>query len=176
MKHLKNFILIVAIAIIIVLIAATMIERNNGTPYVRQNIYTTSWFVLLWAALATASACYITLYKLYKNINVFIIHISFLVILLGALASWITSESGNIHLRHGESTSMMKNQEGEPVDLGFIVSLKNFKIVSYPGTDAPMDYVTELRAGNEDIKVSMNNIGSYNGYSQATTATCRAQP
>ena len=76
MKHLKNFILIVAIAIIIVLIAATMIERNNGTPYVRQNIYTTSWFVLLWAALATASACYITLYKLYKNINVFIIHIS----------------------------------------------------------------------------------------------------
>lgn len=164
MKHLKNFILIVAIAIIIVLIAATMIERNNGTPYVRQNIYTTSWFVLLWAALATASACYITLYKLYKNINVFIIHISFLVILLGALASWITSESGNIHLRHGESTNMMKNQEGVPVDLGFIVSLKNFKIVSYPGTDAPMDYVTELRAGNEDIKVSMNNIGSYNGY------------
>lgn len=50
------------------------------------------------------------------------------------------------------------------MDLGFIVSLKNFKIVSYPGTDAPMDYVTELRAGNEDIKVSMNNIGSYNGY------------
>lgn len=102
MKHLKNFILIVAIAIVIVLIAATMIERTNGTPYVRQNIYTTSWFVLLWAVLAIASACYIILYKLYKNINVFIIHISFLVILLGALASWITSESENIHLRHGE--------------------------------------------------------------------------
>lgn len=164
MKHLKNFILIVAIAIVIVLIAATMIERTNGTPYVRQNIYTTSWFVLLWAVLAIASACYIILYKLYKKINVFIIHISFLVILLGALASWITSESGNIHLRHGESTSMMKNQEGEPVDLGFKVSLMNFNIVTYPGTDAPMDYVTELRAGNEDIKVSMNNIGSYNGY------------
>ena len=74
------------------------------------------------------------------------------------------SESGNIHLRHGESTNLMKNSEGEPEELGFKVTLKDFSVVTYPGTDAPMDYVTTLSADNHDIKVSMNNIGSYQGY------------
>ena len=164
MKHLKNLILIVATAIILVLIATTIIESSKGTPFVRQNIYSSLWFVLLWAALAVAATCYIVLRKLHRTPIVFLIHASFLVILLGAFASWNMSESGNIHLRHGESTNLMKNSEGEPEELGFKVTLKDFSVVTYPGTDAPMDYVTTLSADSHDIKVSMNNIGSYQGY------------
>ena len=164
MKHLKNLILIVATAIILVLIATTIIESSKGTPFVRQNIYSSLWFVLLWAALAVVATCYIVLRKLHRTPIVFLIHASFLVILLGAFASWNMSESGNIHLRHGESTNLMKNSEGEPEELGFKVALKDFSVVTYPGTDAPMDYVTTLSADNHDIKVSMNNIGSYQGY------------
>ena len=164
MKHLKNLILIVATAIILVLIATTIIESSKGTPFVRQNIYSSLWFVLLWAALAVAATCYIVLRKLHRTPIVFLIHASFLVILLGAFASWNMSESGNIHLRHGESTNLMKNSEGEPEELGFKVTLKDFSVVTYPGTDAPMDYVTTLSVDSHDIKVSMNNIGSYQGY------------
>ena len=193
MKHLKNLILVVATAIILILITATIVESSKGTAFVRQHIYTSAWFVVLWAALAVVATVYIALRK-NKNksknsisTSVLLVHASFLVILLGAFTSWNMAESGTIHLRQNETANTMKDEEGETKELGFEVSLKNFNVVNYPGTDAPMDYVTTLTAktkgsaesqnstkrssfGNknsdntQEIKVSMNNIGSFNGY------------
>lgn len=166
MKHLKNLILVVATAIILILITATIVESSKGTAFVRQHIYTSAWFVVLWAALAVAASVYIVLRKNKSNIctSVLLVHASFLVILLGAFTSWTMAESGTIHLRQNETTSTMKDEEGKTKELGFEVSLKNFNVVNYPGTDAPMDYVTTLTANTQEIKVSMNNIGSFNGY------------
>lgn len=166
MKHLKNLILVVATAIILILITATIVESSKGTAFVRQHIYTSAWFVVLWAALAVAAAVYIVLHKNKSNIStsVLLVHASFLVILLGAFTSWNMAESGTIHLRQNETTSTMKDEEGKTKELGFEVSLKNFNVVNYPGTDAPMDYVTMLTANTQEIKVSMNNIGSFSGY------------
>ena len=168
MKHLKNLILVVATAIILILITATIVESSKGTAFVRQHIYTSAWFVVLWAALAVAAAVYIVLRKNKNKSNistsVLLVHASFLVILLGAFTSWTMAESGTIHLRQNETTSTMKDEEGKTKELGFEVSLKNFNVVNYPGTDAPMDYVTMLTANTQEIKVSMNNIGSFNGY------------
>ena len=166
MKHLKNLILVVATAIILILVTATIVESSKGTAFVRQHIYTSAWFVVLWAALAMVAAVYIVLRKNKSNIStsVLLVHASFLVILLGAFTSWNMAESGTIHLRQNETTSTMKDEEGKTKELGFEVSLKNFNVVNYPGTDAPMDYVTTLTANTQEIKVSMNNIGSFNGY------------
>ncbi len=166
MKHLKNLILVVATAIILILITATIVESSKGTAFVRQHIYTSAWFVVLWAALAVVAAVYIVLRKNKNNVStsVLLVHASFLVILLGAFTSWTMAESGTIHLRQNETTSTMKDEEGKTKELGFEVSLKNFNVVNYPGTDAPMDYVTTLTANTQEIKVSMNNIGSFNGY------------
>lgn len=166
MKHLKNLILVVATAIILILITATIVESSKGTAFVRQHIYTSAWFVVLWAALVVAAAVYIVLRKNKSNIctSVLLVHASFMVILLGAFTSWNMAESGTIHLRQNETTSTMKDEEGKTKELGFEVSLKNFNVVNYPGTDAPMDYVTMLTANTQEIKVSMNNIGSFNGY------------
>lgn len=166
MKHLKNLILVVATAIILILITATIVESSKGTAFVRQHIYTSAWFVVLWAALVVAAAVYIVLRKNKSNVStsVLLVHASFLVILLGAFTSWNMAESGTIHLRQNETTSTMKDEEGKTKELGFEVSLKNFNVVNYPGTDAPMDYVTTLTANTQEIKVSMNNIGSFNGY------------
>lgn len=166
MKHLKNLILVEATAIILILITATIVESSKGTAFVRQHIYTSAWFVVLWAALAVVAAVYIVLRKNKSNVStsVLLVHASFLVILLGAFTSWNMAESGTIHLRQNETTSTMKDEEGKTKELGFEVSLKNFNVVNYPGTDAPMDYVTMLTANTQEIKVSMNNIGSFNGY------------
>lgn len=166
MKHLKNLILVVATAIILILITATIVESSKGTAFVKQHIYTSAWFVVLWAALAVVAAVYIALRKNKSNIStsVLLVHASFLIILLGAFTSWNMAESGTIHLRQNETASTMKDEEGETKELGFEVSLKNFNVVNYPGTDAPMDYVTTLTANTQEIKVSMNNIGSFNGY------------
>ena len=164
MKHLKRLILFVAAAIIVVLTTATIVESSKGTPFVREHIYSALWFVVLWAALAVATTVYIVLRRLYRKPLVFLVHIAFLVILLGAFASWNMSESGSIHLRHGESTGVMKSAAGESMDLGFRVTLSDFSVVNYPGTDAPMDYITTLAADGQTIRVSMNHIGDYQGY------------
>lgn len=166
MKHLKNLILVVATAIILILITATIVESSKGTAFVRQHIYTSAWFVVLWAALVVVAAVYIVLRKNKSNVStsVLLVHASFMVILLGAFTSWTMAESGTIHLRQNETTSTMKDEEGKTKELGFEVSLKNFNVINYPGTDAPMDYVTTLTANTQEIKVSMNNIGSFNGY------------
>lgn len=176
MKHLKNWILVLATAIILILITATIVESSKGTAFVRQHIYTSVWFVALWAILAIVATVYIILRKTHISASVLLVHASFLVILIGAFISWNLAESGTLHLRQGETTSTMKDEKGGRKELGFEVSLKHFNVVNYPGTDAPMDYVTTLTAktqgsaeskdsdNTQEIKVSMNNIGSYHGY------------
>ncbi len=168
MNKLKNTIILTATAIIIILMAATIIESGKGTPFVAENIYGTAWFVALWALLGCTSLAYTICRKLQKKPSVFLLHLSFVVILAGAFASWLSSESGQIHLRKGESTTRMHLADGENSELGFKVTLKNFRIDYYPGTDAPMDYVSELTVNNKNdntsIGISMNNIGSYAGY------------
>lgn len=168
MNKLKNTIILTATAIIIILMAATIIESGKGTPFVAENIYGTVWFVALWALLGCTSLAYTVCRKLQKKPSVFLLHLSLVVILTGAFASWLTSESGQIHLRKGESTTRMHLADGENSELGFKVTLKNFRIDYYPGTDAPMDYVSEIMVNNKTdnttIGISMNNIGSYTGF------------
>lgn len=164
MKKLKSIILLLAVAVIIVMIAATIMESIKGTPFAHEQIYGTWWFVALWALLAAASVAYIIRRKLFKRKLVFCIHASFVVILLGALLSYLTAESGTVHLRKGEQVQAMKIRKGETADLGFKLSLRDFRIVYYPGTDAAQDYVSELQAGDKLVEVSMNSIGNYGGY------------
>lgn len=168
MKILKNTILLAATVTILVLMTATIVESSKGTAFVANNIYGTTWFVLLWTLVATASLAYFIRRKLHKKPALLLLHLSFITILLGAFATWLTAESGQIHLRKGESTTRMHLANGENSELGFKVTLKNFRIDYYPGTDAPMDYVSELAANDKNesqtIEISMNNIGSCNGY------------
>ena len=164
MRNLKFSIIIIAVAIIIVLAAATIVESVNGTQFAHQNIYGSVWFLALWTVFTVVATAYILKRKLYRRINVFLIHASFLVILLGALLSWTTAQSGTIHLRLGEATNVMKTAEGKFVDLGFKVALKTFRMDCYPGTDAAMDYVTEITTSDELLEISMNKIGYYHGF------------
>lgn len=164
MKHLKNIIIAVTVIVTLVMMAATVIEASQGTPFVKEHIYSSVWFVAIWGVLAVCSAVYIIGKKLYAHLAAFMIHISFLVILIGALTTWLTAESGDIHLRKGESTSQLQLPDKTTRNLGFRLSLKQFRVEYYPGTDAPMDYVSVITADGEDINISMNNIGESHGY------------
>lgn len=160
----KKAVIILSVIVIVIIAAATIVESIKGTAFAHAHIYGSWWFLILWAAFAATGTAFILKKKLYKRKGAFLIHISFLVILLGALLSWTTAQSGTIHLRLGEATSQMKTADGKYADLGFKVALKTFRMDSYPGTDAPMDYVTEIATNNELIEISMNNIGYYRGY------------
>lgn len=164
MNRLKNIIIILGAIITIVMMAATIIESSKGADFTGTYIYRSIWFVILWALLACISLVYIVKRKLFKRLPVMMIHIAFLVILIGALTSWFSSESGMVYIRKGSTTNTLVLNDESTKTLDFTIRLKDFKVVNYPGTDAPMDYISEIVINHEDINISMNNIGTYNGY------------
>ncbi len=164
MNKLKKIVISLAAIVIVVMMVATFVENAKGTEFAHTNIYSAVWFVALWAVFATISAIYMWKHRLHRNISVFMVHASFILILLGALTSWLTSESGDVYLRQGKPSKEMVLKDGKTTQLDFALQLKDFKVVYYPGTDAPMDYVSEITAGDEPVNISMNNIGTYQGY------------
>ena len=153
-----------ATVITLAMMVATFVENSKGTEFAQTRIYNSIWFVLLWAALTVLSCFYIIKRKLHKRMPVFMVHLAFVVILLGAFTSWCTSESGDVYLRKGVASNEMISKDGKKQAIDFTLQLKDFKVVYYPGTDAAMDYVSEITANGEDIDISMNNIGIYKGY------------
>ena len=144
--------------------AATCVENMRGADFVSANVYGTWWFVLLWAALAVISLIYMLKADLHKRLPVLFLHISFLVILAGALTTYLTSERGSLHLRKGETVTTFKSADSTACDLGFALTLNDFEVEYYPGTDSPMDYVSHLDAEGARVYVSMNNIGRFRGF------------
>ena len=164
MKNLKYIVISLAVVIIIVMAAATCVENLRGADFVSANVYGTWWFVLLWAALAFTSIIYMFKSGLQKRMPVFLLHISFLVILAGALTTYLTSERGSLHLRKGETVTTFLSADSTSRDLGFALTLNNFAVEYYPGTDSPMDYVSHLEADGTGVDISMNNIGRFRGF------------
>ena len=164
MNKLKKIVISLAIITILVMMVATFVENAKGTDFAHNNIYSSVWFVVLWAILAACSAVYMWKRRLHHNISVLAVHVAFLLILVGAFTSWLTSESGDVYLRQDKPSHEMTGKDGKTTPLDFTLKLKDFKVVYYPGTDAPMDYVSEITANGKPISISMNNIGDYQGY------------
>ena len=152
-------------ALIVVCIGlATVIEKFFGTAYVSEHIYGAWWFSALWGVLTVASCAYFVKKKLYKRFAVFLLHISFVVILIGALVTHLTAKSDTIHLRVNQTCNLSPTKP---------ITLKEFRIINYPGTEAPMDYqsvvgfkfqVTSFKFQEDEVLVSMNHVGNIDGY------------
>jgi cytochrome c-type biogenesis protein CcsB len=157
----KKLPFILLIILTITLAGATFAENRFGTPFVLSHIYGSWWMITLWAAIFLAGF-YLCISKLIKNRKpALLLHLSFGVILLGALLTFTTSKSGQIHLReNGESKTS--------IELPFELKLNDFSVDHYKGTDTPSDYISRLTFvdGNKtfDATVSMNNILKYRGF------------
>ena len=163
--------------IVVCIGCATVIEKYRGTPFVGEHIYGAWWFSALWAVLTMAALAYIMEQRLYKRVAVFMLHMSFVVILAGALVTHLFARRGTVCLRTGMAEASYVDKGSRVVQLPFSLTLKEFRIVNYPGTDAPLDYQSILgfkglrvqefkgvRAQDGEVTVSMNNIGHIHGY------------
>ncbi|MBP5366720.1 MAG: cytochrome c biogenesis protein CcsA [Bacteroidales bacterium] len=152
----------------LVLVGATAVEHVEGTRFAAENIYGAGWFVALWAVLAVFSLAFMLMKKLYRRPAVFLLHISFIIILLGAAATWFSAERGTLHLRIGANDNKYLTDKGLPCDLPFTVRLDDFSVVYYSGTNTPCDFVSKLTTTHESTEsehvVSMNNIADIGGY------------
>lgn len=162
------------ILIILLLITATILEKLYGTPWVATNIYGSTWFLLLWAVFTITALIYIFQRRLYKRPTTLLLHLSFVIILIGATITHYFGINGQIHLRLNESpTSTYIDTYYQEQKLPFAISLNDFQLIYYPGTTNPMDFVSYLKIQDTNINkqdttitntVSMNNILKYRNY------------
>ena len=162
MRRTLAFLYIVLLA---VMGAATFVEKVKGTEYVGSHIYGSWWFVLLWALLTAFGILWFVKSKV-RRWPVVTLHLSLVMILLGALLTHLTAEKGVVHLRIGQPTRhyIMTDNPHRMVEkeLPFTLQLDTFMVLFHEGTAAEADYasVVTLTDGNEEQHdtISMNNI------------------
>ena len=127
----KKITFIFYVVLIVVMAAATIIEHLNSTPFVSQYIYGAWWFSLLWALLVAVGVVYIAKSHLRKW-NLLLLHLSMIVILVGAFLTHTTGFKGMIHLRGDQPTNvyteMVSMSESRTHRLPFSVRLDHFAI------------------------------------------------
>lgn len=88
--------------------------------------------------------------RLWKRPATLLIHISFVVIIVGALLTHFRSEESTLHLREGETAGG--------------VTLVEFRVETYPGTSTPMDFVSVLRGDGRTVELRMNSTVTLGGW------------
>ncbi len=85
---------------------ATFIENDFGTQTARTLVYNSFWFELLMVLLAVSLIGNIIRFRMYKKEKwaVFIFHLAFLIILIGAAVTRYISFEGMLPIREGETT------------------------------------------------------------------------
>lgn len=167
----KKIIFILYILVLVCMAAATIVEKSQGTDYAHAHYYGAWWFILIWAVLAALGAFYIIKRKV-KCASTLALHISFIIILLGALLTHVSAKRGMIHLRIGQPTDTYMAQDEEQgmkeEKLPFSLCLQKFEAKMHDGTNAVADYSSKFTVTDGDEtnegKVSMNNIYSHRSY------------
>lgn len=148
--------------------AATFVEKFRGTEFVHASVYGSWWFVGLWAVLAMLAVAYFVGRRV-RRASVVLLHLSFAVILAGALLTHVTSWQGAVRLRVGETVSTYyENVPGGDVverKLPFELRLESFDVKYHDGTRAEADYVSRFTitdgGATQRAEVSMNNVWKY---------------
>lgn len=165
---LKKTLFALYVLVIVCMAAATVVEKYSGTDFVRSNVYGAWWFSLLWAVLTAAGVVYFLRHRC-KSWSGIALHLSFVVILVGAFVTHVSSERGTVHLRQGAyiSTCVMYDRHNQPHDaqMPFQMRLDRFDVQYHEGTDAAEDYVSQFtiidHGKQYSGKVSMNRIFRY---------------
>ena len=167
----KKIIFILYILVLVCMAAATIVEKSQGTDYAHAHYYGAWWFILIWAVLAALGAFYIIKRKV-KCASTLALHLSFIIILAGALLTHISAKRGMIHLRIGQPTdtymAQYEEQGMKEEKLPFSLCLQKFEAKMHDGTNAVADYSSKFTVIDGDDKsegeVSMNNIYSHQSY------------
>ena len=157
--------------LVLVMAAATWYEHLHGSAHAGFMFYNNVWFTLLWIFASTAGCYYIAVESLHKRVSVFLLHLSFLVILSGALTTRLTGKTGHVHLREDNPVEIFFDEWTRSIIvLPFSLSLKSFDVEYYPGTNSPANYISivelsDAKTGERfEREISMNNILNYKGF------------
>lgn len=166
-KHLLRNISFGLLVIILVLLSlTTVVEKIYGREFSIEHIYYSWWFIITWIILCITSSSYIIKCKLYKKPSIFLLHLSFIIILTGALTSFTISKKGYIHLRQDKPLNAYISEDGDTqYPLPFEVKLVLFEIEYHPDSEQASNFMSFLQIDDgEMVMVAMNKIHSHQNY------------
>jgi len=158
----KRIVIVFYVVVVAVLATATIVEKYQGTDYVGEHVFGAWWFSALWAVLTAVAAFYFVKRKV-RRASVIVLHLSFVVILAGALLTHLTAIRGVVPLYQGIETNEYLTRDMYLHRLPFTICLEKFEIKFYEGTDMPSDYVSHVTIDGQPFTISMNQIVSHKG-------------
>ena len=144
--------------------AATFVEKLQDIDVALRLVYHSPVFIVLWALMGISGILMLIRRGTIKKPATFLLHISFALILAGALITMLTGKSGMMYLRSGETSANWSTDQGFRQRLPFKVTLNDFSIEYYTGTREPSDYISKVNVNGTEYTISMNNILKYGGY------------
>ena len=161
MKRINVLLMVLVVA---VLATSTFVNKIGGSDAASAGIYNSWWFVLLMALVGVGALVAIFREKMWRVPYRLLVYSSVVLILLGGgLTTW-TGSHGSMTLQPGVPCSTFANEDGKEWTLPFALTLDRFEVVSYPGSHAPMDFVSHISTGSEKAVISMNHIYKHGGY------------
>lgn len=162
---LKRLVIILYLLVMACMAAATFIAKSRGADYACTAVYGSWWFVSLWILLAVAAVAYIVRRRV-RRPSVLVLHLSMLLILVGALLTHVSAWRGMVHLRSGVAVGVCEIIDGrgniKEAKLPFTLRLDTFYVSYHDGTQAEADYTSRFTVadgGREThAEVSMNDI------------------
>ncbi len=147
-----------------------------GAGAANKYIYKNVWFIALQGAMVITAIGVMIKSRLFsrKLYGAVTLHIALIAILVGALVTHIWGYEGYLHLREGQSSEHMKlmssdrQQVRSDYKLPFTLTLDDFVLERYPGSQSPSSYESFLRVthGTESRveHIYMNRVLDLEGY------------
>lgn len=155
------------------LATATFVEKWMGTQAAMMLIYYSPLFFFLQFLLVVNFILILFSRRFIqrKKWAMLVIHCALVVILAGALTSFLFGKEGQVHIREGEKTDQMVMHTSKGVKtetLPFVLELADFRLIRYPGSQSPSSYESDLLVHVDGevrkAKVFMNNVLDVKGY------------
>ena len=168
MEHLFKFLSFSSVGLLVlVLIAATLLESVFGSSFAIDNVYHSLWFIALWSSLAVTAMLYIL--RVSRRFTLLLLHVSFVVVLLGALVSFLTASHGSMSVeRQGLPASMYTTADGGLEKLPFRLCLTDIDTVYSAETASPVGYKAYIVADDKNECtlhiISLNSPVRIKGY------------
>ena len=118
-------------------------------------VYHNPVFISLWIVLSVSGLVCIFRKRMQAFPFTLLMHLSFIVILCGALVTHLSAREFRLNLRIGEPDN----------ELPFELTLTDFDVERYTGSMAASDYRSIVRITDGPVmEISMNHIGRFHGY------------
>lgn len=154
---------------------ATFIEKYCGTPTALE-LYHHPIMGVLWALWVAGWLVQALRRRLSVRLHVgyYLLHVSFVFIMVGAVISHFCGMEGVLHIREGERTNLAYTNKAKEVKLPFFVHLNDFQLTRYPGSDSPQSYKSIVSIYEKNAhsvqEIYMNKVATVGGYRLFQTA------